>query len=83
MYSVGTSAIKEDGSEEMLTFDALNQQQTEEVVAICSLVSNRISTDEHITSAIVEKAKDFFVGSMTVEAAADAIIEKMNIYLSE
>jgi hypothetical protein len=83
MYSVGTSAINEDGSEEMLTFDALNQQQTEEVVAICSLVSNRISTDEHITSAIVEKAKDFFVGSMTAEAATDAIIEEMNIYLSE
>jgi ABC-type glycerol-3-phosphate transport system substrate-binding protein len=83
MYSVGTSAVNEDGSEEMLTFNALNQQQTKDVVAICSSVNNRITTDEHITSAIVEKAKDFFVGSMTVEAAVDAIIEEMNIYLSE
>jgi ABC-type glycerol-3-phosphate transport system substrate-binding protein len=83
MYAVGTSATNEDGSEEMLTFEALNQQQTEEVVAICSSVNNRITTDEQITSAIVEKSKDFFVGGMTAEAAADAIIEKMSLYLSE
>jgi ABC-type glycerol-3-phosphate transport system substrate-binding protein len=83
MYSVGTSAINEDGSEEMLTFEALDKQQTADVVAICSSVSNRLTKDEHITSAIVEKAKDFFVGDMTVEAAADAVIQEMNVYLSE
>lgn len=82
-YSVGTSIIKDDGSEEMLVFGALDQNQIKDVVAFCSSVNNKITANEYITSAIAEKAKDFFVGSMTVEAAAEAIIQEMNVYLSE
>lgn len=83
MFSVGTSVQNEDGSEEMLALEALDQAQTADLVSICSQVNYRLAKDEHITSAIIEKAADFFTGSMTAEDAADAIIEKMNIYLSE
>ncbi len=82
-YSVTTSTIKEDGSEEMLVFMGLDQNQTKEYVAICSSVNNKVTVNEYITSAIVEKAKDFIVGTMTAEDAADAIIQEMNLYLSE
>ncbi len=82
-YSVGTTWRKEDGSEEMLTLYALSASQAKEYVDICTSVNKRITVNEYILSAIVAKTKDFFTGDMTVEAAADAIIQEMSLYLSE
>lgn len=82
-YSACTSIENEDGTESMLYFYALDEQQSKDVVGLCSSVSNKLSAEDHLSAAIQEKAADFFKGNQSVSDAADAIIEKMNVYLSE
>jgi ABC-type glycerol-3-phosphate transport system substrate-binding protein len=82
-HSVGVSSTNEDGSVSMLTLEALNKEQTEDVVNICSTVTKKVTVNEYITAAIKAKAKDFFNGGQSAPDAADAIIEELNVYLSE
>jgi ABC-type glycerol-3-phosphate transport system substrate-binding protein len=82
-YGACTNIVNEDGTEEMLYFYPLDEQQTKEIVELCSSVSNRITSDDSIADAIKIKASDFFTGSLSASDAADAIIQELNIYLSE
>ncbi len=82
-YSAAASVTNEDGSETMIVFEALDQKQIKDLVDICSSVSDKVTSDEHITAVIKEKAGEFFRGKLSAEALADAIIEKLNVYLSE
>lgn len=82
-YSVDYSSIDEEGNDSMLTLEALNKKQTEDVVTICSAVTNEVTANEYITAAIKAKSTDFFQGGQSASDAADAIIEELNVYLSE
>ena len=82
-YSARSTVVSEDGSETAVNFEALDPQQTEDLVNICSSVTKKAVNNEHITAAIKEGAASFFTGELSAEAAADAIIEKLNVYLSE
>jgi ABC-type glycerol-3-phosphate transport system substrate-binding protein len=82
-YSAATSVTDENGVETMLTFTAIDKQLTQELVELCSKVNRKVTPNERLSIAIKNKAKDFFTGKQTAEAAADAILEEMNIYLSE
>ncbi len=82
-YSVGTSITNDGGSSTFLALEAPDQQQIEDLVRICSSVTNRVLSDDHIAAAIKENAGEFFTGTLSAEAAADAVIEKLNVYLSE
>ena len=82
-YSAISTVVSDDGSETSVTFEALDPQQTKDLVNICSSVTKKAVNNEHITAAIKEGAASFFTGELSAEAAADAIIEKLNVYLSE
>ncbi|MGF7141792.1 hypothetical protein HNQ56_000202 [Anaerotaenia torta] len=82
-YSEVASIVGQDGEEEMISFSAIDEQQVNALLKICSSVSNRVISDEHVLGAIKEKAGELLAGTLTAEAAADAIIAKLNIYLSE
>lgn len=82
-YSGCTNVTNADGTEGMLYFNPLDAQQSKDVAAICTSVSNKPSANDHLAAAIKEKANDFFSGNQSASDAADAIIEGMNVYLAE
>ncbi|WP_313134054.1 ABC transporter substrate-binding protein [Anaerocolumna sp.] len=82
-YSMATGITTEDGKEVVYTFEALNKEQTEQLVQNCLKASNRIVTYEPILQTLKEESKEFFQGSMSAEETADFIIKKANVYLSE
>ncbi len=82
-YSSIASVTDKDGSESTVTFGALDQEQVEDVIEICSAVTVKITADEHIASVIAQKARDFLSGSQAAGDAADAIIAELDVYLAE
>jgi ABC-type glycerol-3-phosphate transport system substrate-binding protein len=82
-YSGTTDVINADGTTSMLEFYPLDEKQCNEVIDIYSTVNNKITANDSIAAAIMARAKDFFNGNQSASDAADAIIEEMNIYLSE
>jgi hypothetical protein len=82
-YGVTTSFSTEDGNEIVYYFEALNKEQTEQLIQNCSKASNRIIKDEPLLETLKEETKEFFQGNLPAEETANLIIEKANVYLSE
>jgi hypothetical protein len=82
-YGQEYRATDAEGNEVRIKMQSLDQQQVKELTDICSSVNNRIVKNEYISNIIEEKASDFFTGSLSASDAADAIIQELNIYLSE
>lgn len=82
-YGMSTGITEEDGTETVYTFNALNKEQTEQLVQNCSKASNRIVKDEPLLETLKDETKEFFQGNLSAEETADLIIDKANVYLSE
>jgi ABC-type glycerol-3-phosphate transport system substrate-binding protein len=79
-YSLGFS---NGDNPEPIHIYAQTQDQIKDIVSICNTADRRLVGDEHITAALKEGSREFFAGNQTSAEAADAIIEKLKIYLME
>lgn len=78
-----TMAISSGEDPEPLILYAQTEDQIKDIVAFCTKADRRLVGNEHITAALKENTREFFAGNQTSEEAADAIIEKLKVYLTE
>lgn len=79
-YSIGVS--NSDDPEPLVIF-AQTKDQIEDIVTFCNRVDRRLVGNQHITTALKEGFREYFAGNQTSEEAADAIINKLKVYLAE
>jgi hypothetical protein len=82
-YAMTTEIENEDGSYSMITFNTQTKEQLADIVAICSSITTKTVCDDQLVAAFLEETKEFFGESETAKVTADAIIQKLDVYLSE
>ncbi len=76
-------AISNGDDPEPLTLTAQTKDQIKDIVSICKKADRRVVGNQHITTALKEGCREYFAGNQTSEEAADAIVEKLELYLAE
>lgn len=79
-YSIGISAG--DDPEPLMIY-AQTREQIEDIVAYCHKADRRIVGNQQITAALKEGCRELFAGNQTSAEAADAIINRLKLYLAE
>lgn len=82
-YTMGISVASDNGNDEPLYLYAQTEEQIKDIISFCQKADQRLVGDDHITAAFKECTQELFVGNQTSDEAADAIIQKLKVYLSE
>ncbi|HKL98900.1 MAG TPA: hypothetical protein VJZ06_03195 [Mobilitalea sp.] len=82
-YTASSEIENADGSFSEITFEAIAEEQIQNLVQACNNANKIAFTDDQIISAIKEEAKDLLTNNKSVEETADQIIDSTKIYLSE
>ncbi len=82
-FQIGTQVNGKDKKPLIISAGYPKEEYIEKFIDICKKVSNKTTNDEILFNIIIEETAKFFDGNMTSETAADAIISRSRIYLSE
>jgi hypothetical protein len=82
-YSFATAVRRNDGSEDVHTFGAISEQYKQDLAERYDKISNRIVKNTPVLLFLKDEIKEFLDGNLSVETAADRIMERANVYLSE
>lgn len=82
-YSIGTSGEMYGGETYKISANYPSKEQIKEILGLGEALTVPLDIDQRVRNAVLEESEAFFEGKASLEKAVDAILNKVNRYLSE